>query len=583
MRIRIILLTTFFVLVSVFALALPKIEVYRYTVKDAKTVAYDHVLHPLTGFDPWVLDDASWPKDKRILLLVHGFPMFKNGKMRLTMNGLGVYFSQERKIGVVTLPAYDAIYAVDYPKNNDIFETGKALAVLIQEKTNGFALNQKIDIFAHSMGGLVVRVAIEKNVLKTVANKVDHIVFMGTPQNGFSIDEFNCFKDNLDFLLTELDDLNPDKQFIYMINLDTKSPVSCSYYSVVGLKSDYPKKFLEGENVVSSGFSKIFKNIQDKNFPVHDGLISSESAGFNLSPYCKSFKLDTKQLNHEYINNHQWVFDAIDKWMIDDKWFSANQTPAVQPKIKKFTGGLPMVLNKSRQEIVKLFGDNCMRRELSGGFDYRREADNIEDTSEWAYISNSMNDIYFTPIVYFVPYALLGGFNLDFGVSSNKVLNNLSNQVQAIKYEYIHIKTGKTFLDRGPVSPKSIVAKEILEQEPAEICWYYEGGRQEVYGLVIIWKINGDTYVLVVNDSKNNLVDIKKLDSQGDFRVCRNKNTSNFRQADLVVCFAQIKGDINFFGRKSDWEHHANYNDPGLDFKDRGYFDRYGLYKFFDK
>lgn len=321
MKIRIILLTTLLMLVSAFVLALPKIEVYRYTIKDFKTVSIESVLNPLTGSNPWVLDAAPWPKDKKILLLIHGFPMFNSGKMRLTMNGLAVYFSNERKIGNVTLPAYDAIYAVDYPMGFSVRETKKVLADLIDQKTSLFSKGQKFDIFNHSLGGLQIRTAIEWRDSKSIVDKIGHVVFMGTPHNGFTIDELDCFKNGLDLLPVEVTDLDPDGFLIDMLN-STKNikPVACDYYSIVGLRSWAPP--IPFAKNVAGPFAKVIKLIQDKNFKVHDGLISSESAGFDLSPYCNSFKLITLDLNHDYINNHQLVFDAIDKWMIDDNWFN---------------------------------------------------------------------------------------------------------------------------------------------------------------------------------------------------------------------------------------------------------------------
>ena len=580
MRIRIIWMVTLLMVASVLALALPKIEVYRYTVKDFKTVSIESVLHPLTGFNPWILDDAPWPKDKKILLLVHGFPFPGASKLRLTMNGLAVYFSKERKNKDITLPAYDVIYAVEYPRGYSLYESEKALVGLIDQATSLFSKGQKCDIFNHSLGGLPIRAAIEWPNNKSIVDKIGHVVFMGTPHNGFTVDELDCFKKGLDLLPVEVSDLNPDGLLINMLNsTDNKKPVDCNYYSIVGLRSWAPDKF--GKSMVGGPLAKVIKNMQDKNFPVHDGLISSESAGFNLSPYCKSFKLITLDLNHEYINNHQWVFEAIDKWMIDDKWFGGyqSQVQIVKPKIEKFTGGLPTVLNRSRQEVVKLFGNNCGRRDMSGFLGYSPKADNIEDTTEWYYVSPMINNIYFSSHIYFVSYSVFSRFGPDFGSKTNE----LSNRVQTIIYQSIRTQKGFPLVICSPVSPKLIVAKEILEQEPSEICWYYEGGRKEIYGLVIIWKINGDTYVLIVKADNFDLVDVKKLDDKNHFRVSKNKNTSRFREVDTVVTYSQINGDINFFGGKYDWESNASYIDPEMDFNNRGYFDGYRFFRFFNK
>lgn len=489
MRIRIIWLVTLFMVASVLASALPKIDVYRYQ----------------DGQIDWKLDTASWSQDKKILLLVHGDPMFGSGKMRLTMNGLAVYFSKERKIGDVILPAYDAIYAIEYPKGYTIYETKKAFIELWAQKTCMFSEDQKIDIFAHSLGGLLTRAAIELLNFFPISNKIDHVVMMGTPQNGLKVDELDCFKKCFDVLPVEINDLNPDGLFLTVLNSrENKKSVNCDYYSIVGLRSWAPEQF--GKSLVGGPFAKVVKAIQDKNFPVHDGLISSESAGFDLKPYCKSFKLITLDLNHEYINNHQLVFDAVDKWMIDDKWFGGN----VQPPIDKFTGGVPILLGQDFDGITKI-----MKR--------LPDSTLMDWTTLWTFRNYP-----------FEGSGLSCGFDKDKKVNTGLwyLMDKYGNNSSSVYYKPPTI----------PFSPSQIVPKEIWAQEPTVI---YRTSNAKDRSIVTLWQIAGNTYLAVLaNPDKVLYRDVVSINENGQLntKYVLTDDGKNFRLCNKITVFGCYSG-----------------------------------------
>ena len=571
MNIRVISVITLLMVASILSWALPKIEVYRYVGKDFKTLPLDLLTNPQVSLNDWAIDADTLPKDKKILLLVHGFPMFRNGNMRTTMAGLAKYFSQERKIGVSTLPAYDCIYAVDYPMGFSLYETKTALRTVLNQKLSAFSNNQKIDIFNHCMGGLIIRSLIEDPNSDSIAKKVDHVIFMATPHTGFSVDEIECLRKGLDLLPVEMNDLNPESLFMSLFNI-VKKPVDCSYYSVVGLRSWAPEQF--GKSLAGGPLAKAIKNLQDKNFKVHDGLIGSESAGFNLKSYCKNFKLITLDLNHEYINNHQLVFKAIDKWMIDDKWFGDIQTPTVQPKITKFTGGLPVLLGKTKEDVQKIIGEEQLSPDPSTFM-------GKNNCYSYSSISTKFNgDVSSVMTIFLIPYDIMT--NNTIGIESKEKF--LTSSVQIVSYVNIWApKNGYCC----PIGPKRVVPKEILASEPSGICWYDgDGGDPKKYGLVIIWRDSDNTFVIGVKDKTTPLVDIvdSRLNFWGNkgFRVKKNKNTFDFRNTDNIEFFWQIKGNPNFFGKKEDWELNACNDDRDILFENRGKINGRNFYRFFE-
>lgn len=548
-----------FIISATVTLALPKIDVYRYNNTDIKTLPGDLILGNVTTVDSWIKDEVRWPKDKKILLLVHGLPMLDNGKNRYGLNGLAIHYSQERKINDVTLPAYDAIYAVEYPMGYSVFETTMSLVQNIADKTADFSETQKYDIFAHSLGGLPVRGYLEFSGEK----RVGHVVFMGTPHDGVEADELSFFREHFDFLPIEVNDLNSESMFLVFLNsgimLKDNKKVDIDYYSIVGLRSWAPEQF--GKSFLgpfARPLAKVLKSIQDRNYPVHDGLISSESAGYNLSKYCRSFKLITLNLNHEYIKNDPSVYAAIDKWMLDDKWFPTPVVVAVPPpQNQTYTGGLPFMLGKSRTETVAVFGNNCLRYDGSAIPALPGKNSPIENTTQWLYTKSDLEDYTVRAGIFFVPYAI--------NSTGVKSWADVKNDVQIINYSSISkYNLGK--MSNVPV--REVVPKEILESVPADICWSTDGNNLENYSLIVIWKYFGDTFVLNVKDDRYSFVDLVQMNcgprNSPGIRVKKNTNTANFLNANRVISFSQIRGDVNLFVGKISYDYWPRYHDAAI-------------------
>ena len=553
-------------------LALPKIDIYRYQSENIRTLPGGLVIGEVTTVDSWIKDEARWPKDKKILLLVHGLPMLDNGRNRYGLVGLANHFAQERKIDNDTLPAYDVIYSVEYPMGFSVFETTQSLFQIISDKTADFSQTQKYDIFAHSLGGLPVRGDLEFSG----DNKVGHVVFMGTPHNGVNADELSFFREKFDFLPVEINDLNPEGMFLTILNSDSmhKDAKNFNYdwYSIVGTRSWAPEQF--GKNfggLFGGSLSKVLKKIQDKNYAVHDGLIGSESAGYDLSKFCRSFKLITLDLNHEYVKSDPTVFSAIDKWMTDDKWFPTSVV--VVPQAQTYTGGLPFMLGKSRADTVAVFGNNGLRDTL-----YSDKANNIENTSEWIYTKVDIEDYTVRANISFVPYLLR---------SDGKIpRDDIKNDVQMVGYNNIM----KYNLGRmSNVSVREVVPKEILESAPSDICWSSDGNYLKDYSLVVMWKYFGDTFVLNVQDDRYSFVDLVQMNcgprNSPGTRVKKNANAANFADANHVISFSQIKGDVNLFGKEISYNYWPCFRDAAIPVANCAHirtdaFFRYFFYRF---
>jgi len=140
-------------LLALAGLAEPNIVVFKYNKVDANLLPTDLIIGNNQTFFPWVRDDAKWPVNKRIALLVHGFPLFSPGTNRYGLLDLAAHLSKERNIDNTIIPAYDSVYAVEYPEKYSISDTAFALDDIVHERCSNLPIGTKIDIFAHSMGG----------------------------------------------------------------------------------------------------------------------------------------------------------------------------------------------------------------------------------------------------------------------------------------------------------------------------------------------------------------------------------------------------------------------------------------------
>jgi hypothetical protein len=224
------------------------------------------------------------------------------------------------------------------------------------------------------MGGLVARSDIElpEAILgtKTIRNRVYHLLMMGTPNNGFTADEIAGFN-KASRIYPELADMQAPllNGQLNIVSAD-KPKVDCDYYMLVGTCSWKPNLFQQG-----------LKGLADRREGTHDGLVDVDSAGYDLSAFCHSYKKVELSVNHNYIKSgpvsddnckgaNQSVFDVIDKWMIENKWFDAGVQPqnpqiasntppnesTIVSKVVHYTGGMPILLGLTYKQVAAQMG-----------------------------------------------------------------------------------------------------------------------------------------------------------------------------------------------------------------------------------
>jgi len=166
----------------------------------------------------WEAHDGVWKEvaGERVALVVHGF-------MGGTRDDL-LPLARE----LLNQPGYryDKVYAVEWHEGYGIERIGARLAAIIKERVSA----GQIDVFAHSMGGLVARSAIE---LCDAAGKVNLLVTMGTPHLGHSRASV------LSFLVmrspswaAELRDL--ERGSVFLKRLNRPSGTLCAYRLLAG-------------------------------------------------------------------------------------------------------------------------------------------------------------------------------------------------------------------------------------------------------------------------------------------------------------------------------------------------------------
>lgn len=564
------------VLCLVFAsavLSAPNIAIYRYEGKDLRDVSDIIAVDSLT-IDPWVRDDAKWPAGKKIALLIHGFPMFSQGKCRNGLIALAAHLSHDRKVDDVVVPSYGAIYIAEYPTDYNIVETAAIFANVVNDRCSSLSKDAKIDVFAHSMGGLIARTAIEyPEVLlgtKNISNHVGHLVTMGTPHHGLGAAEIEIFKEALGQLPAEIGDMDTDGQFLNMLNFTSskKPQVSCDYYSIVGARSYRPKKYSKDK---TGPFATILMKIQDINHPVHDGLIDATSAGYDLTEVCHAFKKAQLDLNHDYIKSHQEVFDIIDHWMVDDNWFGAasekkDDKPASKSaqKPKDFLGRilskikLPKIPNIKLPEILN--PESGKAEAKTGGLVRQNGPEKDIVTSGTGYLG--LIGLDFNGVIARMGRQPDGTWENNGGIVSTVVLGWLYENKPLPGYllvmhfdHYDNLGCNETlkiihtvciiYQDiKQAVPPQKIVSADVLDSKPQMILL---NGPNSI---TIVWFIDGMTYALGVTDTNRKLFENKKaINSKG---ILTNKcfltaAGKNFRSCNRTEFFVCVDREIEIF------------------------------------
>lgn len=127
----------------------------------------------------WLKDDPNNPaydwSNKRIAVLTHGI---KNDIGNLTQQA---YFLLKLR-NAKGLPVYDHIYGLNYNWKAHIKESGTLAAGLLDKFHRSGA---RVDLYGHSMGGLVWRSAIELVLPSGQSVGVERLFTYGTPHTGF--------------------------------------------------------------------------------------------------------------------------------------------------------------------------------------------------------------------------------------------------------------------------------------------------------------------------------------------------------------------------------------------------------------
>lgn len=274
------------------------------TALDIPTADESSTDPPMTVYrlenNQWVEDDGNWTGEK-IAMMVHGI----NGS-REDMLALAIHMNQEG--------TYDNIYAVQYELGYHIDSLGNKLATII--KTN-LPSGSGFNILAHSMGGLVIRSAIENHGVDAYTSKA---VMMGSPHTGV----FAAFlltlvgKGIIPKIVPEIGDLSPDSDFLK--NLNNGVPVNVKYYTAVGTNGENLTEYWTikdlGETIV-----KILLG-----YPTVDGMVPANSAGYDLSAECSAWETADFPVSHQYIRGgdygstviYQDVLNQVDSWIAEN-------------------------------------------------------------------------------------------------------------------------------------------------------------------------------------------------------------------------------------------------------------------------
>jgi formylglycine-generating enzyme required for sulfatase activity/triacylglycerol esterase/lipase EstA (alpha/beta hydrolase family) len=330
------------------SISLPDIKVYKFS-SDADPAGLDDLITKQDDYklDKGVCNDVMnkvWKEtnekwrsqsdgvDLHIALLVHGYPAptpFENRKY------LAKFAYNLQQAG------YDDIYAIEYAPDRHINETGEALAQIIFSRCIDFSEKQKIDIFAHSMGGLVARCALE-GVLFKDANphadrRVAHFVTLGTPHNGLTDNSFKVWasqkliEKKYGGKLLENDDLKKPSDFIKALN-GGGGKADCNYYQIGSNDSTKPQEY-------KSGFESFVLNNQVFVGKVHDGLIVYDSSLFPIDKHCQSVKQKTVGVNHDFLICHKSVFNSLYEWIFNEKWICSYPIKGAILRCWTFRGG----------------------------------------------------------------------------------------------------------------------------------------------------------------------------------------------------------------------------------------------------
>lgn len=230
--------------------------------------------------------------DKEVLLMIHG--LFTGDYLAWT--DAAKYLSRFR-------PDLE-IYAVDYGTGYPLQQYAAWLETIICQ---GVPENSKINILAHSQGGLLSRVAIEGN--PAVSSRVKRLITLATPHLGVDYGEsINSAAIKVDQFIPEIGDLIVSSAFIAELNSLIES-LDVEYYFVAGTS--------KGHLSIYWDILELFSNEELKSI-VSDAVVEKDSAlgiGLSMDEYRLKFETAEFPVNHNTIMSDSVVLDQILQWL----------------------------------------------------------------------------------------------------------------------------------------------------------------------------------------------------------------------------------------------------------------------------
>jgi hypothetical protein len=273
-----------------------RVGVFSLPVDDAPGGS-DVTLTPAASSAALSAPSAGAPGPGHVAVVVHGF--FSSS----TDQGLMPLANQLQARGY-------SVWLADYNWRAPIDSTGQGLANAIE--TLSGTVGTQVDVFAHSMGGLVARSATE---LHGADAHVANLVTMGTPHTGLS--------GGATVLLTgifgsgqrsavypSLRDLTGATDLLWRLN-GTVSHTNCRYWSIGGDDATRPTPYPYTTGWLPDAYVDSLLGGARQ----HDGLIPVTSSLWPLQGECAAWAWARLPLNHNGVCSDATVFAQIDDWL----------------------------------------------------------------------------------------------------------------------------------------------------------------------------------------------------------------------------------------------------------------------------
>ncbi len=256
-------------------------------------------LYSLDSNELEVVPDNESLSAKRVAILIHGL---NNSAVDM----IDTAFLVQKAITVLPPRKYDAIWLYDYhDTTNGIKDNAVALARSLT--AHGIEDAVQVDIYGHSMGGLVARWAVEKEGLGV---DVDRVFTFGTSHLGVPAQVLN-FAYFLFYTSPGMRDLEDSSEFIRQLNA-SPSPYKNKILYCTFAGSKYADYFFGAGSKVAAMYHALgFTG------PV-DGIVAGYSANpFNMSDFgvSNSFTFDTEPQNHSEIGGSLSMLTPLQKML----------------------------------------------------------------------------------------------------------------------------------------------------------------------------------------------------------------------------------------------------------------------------